>query len=233
MNDANHIPEGPRTSQNTEGNGASPFTHKEWITVEEAVIFFRDLGLPRSPEAIRGYCRQDKLEATTTQGLKGEQHVIKRASAEIYIADRKKVLAAMSRDMPEQDGKSRKLTVHSETTRHLPEDTGTSQHVPAEDLAEKEAEITKLRDEVMSLKIDKQARDQIVIMLRDERAEIARDAREASRKVGELEATLRMAAPDEWGQLQAHQQGDTSVLAERPGSDTGDRPRSTDVRHAV
>lgn len=194
-------PEDDGKSRNTEPDGISLFSDRDWITVDEAVIYFRSLGLPRSPEAIRGYCRHGKLEATTTQGVKGEQHVIKRESARVYIEDRKKVLEAMSRDMPEDTGKLRKLPVHSVTYRQIPEDAETAYEGDEEALRAKDDEIASLKDEIMGLKIDKAARDQVVGMLRDERAQFATDVREASRTVGELEATLRAAAPQAWEQL--------------------------------
>lgn len=185
-----HIPEDAGTLQNT----ASPLHAREWLTVDEAVIHFRELGLPRSAEAIRGYCRAGKIEATTTQGVKGEQHVLKRESAESFITERKTVLAAMSRDVPEDDGLSRKLPVISVSSRHIPESNGTDRE-DSEALREKNEEIAKLKDEITSLEIDKAARDHIVSMLRDERAQLAETAMEQSRKVGELETRLQLSAP--------------------------------------
>lgn len=192
MNPFSFMPEHAGTSQNP----GMPLADKDWITVDEAVTYFRELGLPRSPEAIRGYCRDGKLEATTTQGLKGEQHVIQRRSAEIYIEDRKKVLASMSRDIPADASMSRKIPVHSVISRQMPEDAGTNRPEPdTAALAAKDAEISRLRDENMSLKIDKSARDQIVSMLRDERARLADQAMEKSRRVGELETRLELQLP--------------------------------------
>ena len=235
MDDTPALSEDAGTSQNTDRNVTALFVDQEWITVEEAVLLFRALELPRSPEAIRGYCRDSKLEATTTQGLKGEQHVIKRESAEVYIADRKKVVAAMTRNIPEGDGISRKLTVKSVTSRQDPEEDGTSRDEPSGDLAEKEVEIAKLRDEVMSLKIDKQARDQIVIIMRDEREALAKEAHDASHRVGELEATLRIAAPKEWERLAGHDRTVRASLSAGRNQDPneGDRPPSANRGSAV
>lgn len=185
------------TSRNQPEDPASPLVQKELLTVEEAVVYFRDQGLPRSPEAIRGYCRQGKIESTTIQGLKGEQHVLSRESADVYITERKRVLETMSRDMPADAGTSRKLTVTSVTSRDMPEHAGMARETdPDPDtLKAKDEEIAKLRDEVMSLRIDKAARDQIVAMLRDERAQLADTAMEKSRRVGELETRLQLAEP--------------------------------------
>ncbi len=198
-------PEEAGTSRDEADARPSLFADKEWITVDEAVVYFRELGLPRSPEAIRGYCRHDKLEATTTQGIKGEQHVIRRESARIYIEERKQVLAAMSRDIPEEAGTTRKLPVTSVTSRHETEDAGTARVADENTLKEKEVEIAKLREEVMSLKIDKSARDHIVTMLRDERSQLMQEAMEKSRRVGELETRLQLTAPS-----QPHQAADAT-----------------------
>lgn len=184
-----NIQEEAGTSQNV----LSPFDTKEWLTVDEAVVHFRELGLPRSAEAIRGYCRAGKIEATTTQGVKGEQHVLKRESANSFITERKIVIAAMTRDIPEDAGISRKIPVVSVSSRQVPEDAGTARDDGT--LKEKDEEITKLKDEIMSLKIDKAARDQLVTILRDERAQLADTAMEQSRKVGELETRLQLSPP--------------------------------------
>lgn len=195
-----HIPDDAGTSQKT----TRPLHVKEWITVDEAVTYFRDLGLPRSPEAIRGYCRTGKIEATTTQGLKGEQHVLKCESAVSYIEERKTVLAAMSRDIPEDDGTSRKLPVISVSSRHMPEEDEITYTENNDALEERKAEIAKLKEENMSLKIDKAARDQLVTMLREERAQLADTAMEQSRKVGELETRLEISAPQSAAQEDIH-----------------------------
>jgi len=195
-----HVPEAVGTSQNI----TSTLPAKEWITVDEAVVYFRDLGLPRSPEAIRGYCRTGKIEATTTQGLKGEQHVLKRESAASYIEERKIVLAAMSRDIPEDEGISRKLPVVSVSSRHMPEEDAAALIEDKDALKDKEVEIAKLIDENMSLKIDKAARDQLVTMLREERAQLADTAMEHSRKVGQLETRLEISAPPSAAQEDIH-----------------------------
>lgn len=189
MEVSQNIPEQAGASQNS----PSRLNVIEWITVDEAVVHFRELGLPRSSEAIRGYCRSGKIEATTTQGLKGEQHILKRESATSYIEERKTVLTAMSRNIPEESSTSRKLPVISVTSQQMPEETGIVRYEA--DGMVKEAEITKLKDEIMSLKIDKAARDQLVTVLRDERAKLADTAIEQSRKIGELETHLQLSAP--------------------------------------
>jgi len=107
------------------------------------------------------------------------------------------VLAAMSRDVPEDAGTTRKLPVTSVMSRHEPEDTGTLRDADGTQVKEKDEEIARLRDEVMSLKIDKSARDHIVNMLRDERAHLMQEAMEKSRRVGELQTRLHLAAPQQ------------------------------------
>lgn len=229
------------TSQNTKVShipSPDPLAEETiWITVDEAVLLFRELGLPRSPEAIRGYCRDGKLEAKTTQGIKGEQHVIERKSAEIYIEDRKKVLASMSRDIPEDAGISRKVPVTSVTSRQMTEDAGTTRQAEKGDvgtsagettaaeteaLKARDAEIVRLREENTSLKIDKAARDQIVTMLREERGQLAAETMEKSRRVGELETRLELQLPE------AHRSSLIPRAGDYPGDVRGENERGED-----
>ena len=99
-------------------------------------------------------------------------------------------------------------------SRNAAEDAGTA---PApEPLPDKtDGEIQKLKDEIVSLKIDKAARDQVVAMLRDERAKITETAMEANRRVGELETRLQLAAPREADSIPIHRQP-PSASQEKP-----------------
>ena len=166
-----------------------------WITVLDAQEHFRALGLPRSVEAIRKYCRQGKVEAEVIAGPKGDQHMIKMGSIDTFVAEQLKVLEAASRNVPVRDGTFRKIPVHSVTSRVEPEHPGTQQDANlTEKLAAQEKEIERLKRENRDLEIDKEVRarmndvleknnDRLIGQLR----ETSQDAQEWSRKFGQLE----------------------------------------------
>lgn len=198
----------PEQAGTLENNAQSPVpTERDWITVIEAQEQFRALGLPRSAEAIRKYCRQGKLEAEVIAGPKGDQHMIQRGSIDVFVSEQLKVIEAATRRIPVRDGTTRNIPVHSVTYQDNPEQPGTARD------EETEAEIKKLKDEIEKLKLenrhldlDKQVREGLNSMLEEnnnrlleEVQKVSRDAQEWSRKFGQLEERvkyLQLAAPN-------------------------------------
>jgi hypothetical protein len=203
----NDIPE--QAGTRNEAGAAVPalFSGKDWITVEEAVVLFQDIGLPRTAEAIRGYCRKGKIEASSMEGAKGDQHMIRTESARAFIEERKIVLDALGQNVPEHAGTMRKLPVVSVTSRNVAEDAvaaetdGSAANAAA--LADKvraqETEIEALRRETRTLEIDKRVREQMLERVDADRQLLLGKVLEMGTEVGQLRervAHLQLAAPD-------------------------------------
>jgi len=199
MNDIQPVPERSGTSQN--GQNTAPYADKEWLTINEAVILFRHLGLPRTPEAIRKYCRQEKIKAQMVAGAKGEQHMIEQSTIKPFVDDQLRALSATSQTVPEHDGTSRNIPVHSVTTRNVPEqpDTEEGQSALQEQLEKKVKEIEGLKRENRELEIDKEVRSRMNEQLEkanerlfDQFMEANRETQQLSRKYGQLEERVRL-----------------------------------------
>lgn len=180
----------------------------DWVTVNDAQELFRNLGLPRSVEAIRKYCRQGKLEAEVIAGPKGDQHMINRNSIDTFVNDQLKVLQAATRSIPVRDGTSRQIPVHSVTSRVEPAHPGASEN---QDMSKQMEEMTKkiarLESENRDLAIDKEVRSRMNGVLEqnnnrliEQIREVSQEAQEWSRKYGQLEERvqhLQLTAPSD------------------------------------
>lgn len=191
MNDIQPVPERSGTSQN--GSNPAPYADKEWLTINEAVILFRYLGLPRTPEAIRKYCRQEKIKSQTVAGAKGDQHMVEQITIKPFIEDQLRALNSTSQTIPEHAGMSRNVPVHSVTTRNVPEqpETATGNEGLEKELAEAKKEIEELTHKNRVLEVDKQVREQWVGQLTKDRDQIMENAMKWSREVGQLEQQVK------------------------------------------
>lgn len=204
-------------------NGATePYPGKEWLTIAEAQILFRHLGLPRSPEAIRKYCRQEKLASQTTAGPTGDQHMVERKSIVPFVEEQLRIQGAQNPTVPERPGTTRHVPVQTVMTRVEPDQTGTNRNDPVsinkiEELEKKltqaEAEKKELVEKNHSLEIDKAVRDQMVKQLQEERGTFleqmqadrqnfleqikifSSEAGALSRELGQMETKLELTAP--------------------------------------
>lgn len=200
-------PEQSNTQENNAISHAS--TEPEWITVPEAQEEFRALGLPRSPEAIRKYCRQGKLASEPISGPKGDQHMIQKASIGTFVTEQLKVLNAASRTIPVQPGTTRDDPAHASMTRNVPVRSDTTFELE-EKTKELEEEIIKLKRENQELAIDKEVRSRMNQHLEQDRdrlieqvGQVSREAQEWSRKYGQLEERvqhLKLTAPEGQGE---------------------------------
>lgn len=166
------------------------------------------LGLPRSAEAIRKYCRQNKLEAEIIAGPKGDQHMIKRDSIDSFVETQLKVLEAATRSIPVRDGTTRNIPVQSVSYRHDPEQPGMArdQNTDAK-VKELTEEIERLKRVNRDLEIDKEVRTRMNDVLEknndrliEQVREASQEAQEWSRKFGQLEERvqhLQLAAPSQ------------------------------------
>lgn len=185
-----------------------------WLTVREAAEEFRRLGLPRGVEAIRKYAREGTIEANTIAGPSGDQHVVKASSIAVYVAEQKKVLSAVTRNIP----------VQSETYRADPGEPGPARAKPGmpgqarvdpsrteaakttddtqvtdkDVLQEKDKEISKLKRELRDAKIDLEVRSKMVGMLEDREKDLMNQVGVYAKEAGQLQErldNLQLAAP--------------------------------------
>lgn len=72
------------------------------VSVEEALQFYVDAGLPRTPRSIQRYCALGHLESRRVDTSSGEKWLITRASVDRHISYIKEVTPTTSRDLSRQ-----------------------------------------------------------------------------------------------------------------------------------
>jgi hypothetical protein len=238
-----NIPEQAETRN--EAAAATPplFAGREWLTVEEAVVLFQHMGLPRTAEAIRSYCRKGKIEASSMEGAKGDQHMVRTESARSFITERKRVLDALAQGLPDQDGTMRKLPVRSKFFRNDAEVVGTPEPAgpPIREaeleakLKVQDAEIEALRSETRTLEIDKRVREQMLERVDADRQMLLGRVLEMGTEVGQLRERVSRLQLATRARQEERGDGGAAAAFDRPAAPPtmGDNPHPEEFPQAV
>ncbi len=194
MEPIQNIPEQGGTANEPLNRPDLPFQDQQWITVNQAIILFRALGLPRTKEAIRKYCRQEKLSATMMEGAKGQQHMVETASIYPFVDEQLKVLNAAGQAVTQRDGTIRNIPVYSVASRNEPErfETDENERLLADQVKKLEAELEELKAENRELEIDKRVRGEFARQLQTDRDRIYDQAMRYSEQVGQLKEQVKV-----------------------------------------
>ena len=127
------------------------------LSSEQASVLFAEAGFPRPVRSINRWCTQGILDCTKDENAHGlPKHFITRESVEKKI-DALRRLAPLDQSRPDMTGHDRSRL---DMTGHDQRDETTT--------AEHQEEIVRLKEENLSLKIDKGARDAVIRELRDQ-----------------------------------------------------------------
>jgi hypothetical protein len=167
---------------------SEPDTSDYMLTVEEVSEVFAEAGVPRNPRSIRRFCQNGELDCITIETPTSARYLISRASAEKLIKQKQQAL---------QFGESRTAPAMSGYDRPEPDTTGHNRTPPQQQQPARETEkhidasVTKrLEDELVNLRIDNRAKEQVITMLRDERREMLAQIESANYRLGSAEARL-------------------------------------------
>jgi len=151
------------------------------VSVEEASALCFEAGVPRSPRTLMRYCAHGHLDCSKVDTERNEKYLISRSSLERRIQELLQVATTghveSQRDTTRHDAPSR--------------DTSRSDEQSAE-LADK---VKQLEAENLDLKITNRAKDQLIQMVRDERAGFIDQLTATSRRMGQLEERLQLMTP--------------------------------------
>jgi hypothetical protein len=164
------------------------------LTSREVLKIFEQAGLMRSQRSIERYCMHDKLDCFFDSDE--QRYYVTPASVDRLIGLLKEIQA---RHQDTADA-GRDDIAERDTPRQPPPAPQASAASPDE-LRMQEEKIKELEQKVFSLSVDKQARDQIVTMLRDQinadRTQFVAELTKQSHRVGQLETEmLQLKAPD-------------------------------------
>lgn len=193
------------TSADTQSTPRHLFT----MTVEDVGVMLSDHYVPRDPRTIQRWCKSGRLQAIIDHEA-GDRYLIEPGSVRqcvaALVAEKQRqdeAFAALSRQQSRQawEGADNAAAGSQSTRPHnadVPADVAEERRdaEAADDesrdqVATLKEKITKLEEEVVSLRIDKQARDQVISMVREEYTKAIDHALDRSERVGALEAENR------------------------------------------
>jgi hypothetical protein len=136
------------------------------LTIAQAIEVFAELGVPRSKRSVQRFCEQGHLDCVRIKGPRGDQFFINRESVERYAEELRQIeaVAAIGAE-PRHDAPQRAVARNSAPERDIiPEQAKPSDSTPPSP-PEEAAEIKRLRDETMNLRIDNRGKEQALNFL--------------------------------------------------------------------
>ncbi len=165
-----------------------PDTTDYTLTVEEVAELFAEAGVPRNPRSIRRFCQNGELDCITIETPTSARYLISKISAEKLITQKQQAMKfGESRTSPAMSGHDRS---ELDVSGH---DQSAQLQSPPERESEERADpgvIKRLEDELVNLRIDNRAKEQVITMLRDERREMLEQIQSANYRLGSAETRL-------------------------------------------
>lgn len=168
----------------------SPDMTRYVLTIEEAAQLFAEAGVPRAPRTITRFCAFGDLDCLRVETEKNYKYLIDRNSVERRIKQLQQVVANANK--PYQD-MSRHVQPNYETqpdmSRHDEKPRVTEQ--PNEEASQLREKVEELETEIIHLKIDKVAKEQVINMMNTERKDFIGQLNNMSFQLGEATAKLQ------------------------------------------
>ena len=165
-------------------------TEAHTLTSREVLKLFEQSGLLRSQRSIERYCKDEKLDCFFDPDE--ERYYVTQSSVDRLVGQLKEI-QERHQQMPVVDtppASTRSDTVRPQPTPTPPLATGDEERV------QYAAKIKELEDKIFNLRVDKEAKDQIVTILRDQikgdRETFVKELVTHTRMVGELETRLKL-----------------------------------------
>jgi hypothetical protein len=158
------------------------------MTIKQAGEVFALLGVSRSNRSIQRFCEQGYLDCIRVKGPKGDQFFINRESVERYAEELKQIAATASAS-------------HIDTARHdarsSAPDSDSRSSVPhrAEPMPpsrEDSAELPRLRDENLNLRIDNRGKEQAINFLTAQLSTKDQQLQDLSYRLGAAETRVTL-----------------------------------------
>src|SRR4051794_2432216 len=166
----------------------SPDMTRYVLTIEEAAQLFAEAGVPRAPRAprtITRFCAFGDLDCLRVETEKNYKYLIDRNSVERRIKQLQQVVANATKSYQDM---SRHVQPNYETqpdmSRHDEKPRVTEQ--PNEEASQLREKVEELETEIIHLKIDKAAKEQVINMMNTERKDFSSSPRAAGRSCSEV-----------------------------------------------
>jgi len=153
-------------------------TEQKWLTVAEASVLSRDMGLDRTTKTIRSWSRGEHVTAEKQTNRNGE----------IWVIERESLITKIKSEIEFRDQERAKNSVQTRSDLSEPVRTGAN---PDEPRSEADSnQIEELETKVRSLERDKAARDYIVDFLTVQNDKLLEESKGQSRYIGHLETQV-------------------------------------------
>jgi hypothetical protein len=163
------------------------------VTSREVMKLFELANLPRSQRSIERYCKEGKLDCFVDPDE--QRYYVTQASVDLLIGQLKEIQARHHQEIIVEPFRTGPTSTDDVRQR------ATSPEIPHKETGTYEVRIKELEDKVFHLSVEKEAKDQVVTMLRDQikedRAQYTTLIQESteklakySRQVGQLETRL-------------------------------------------
>jgi hypothetical protein len=178
-------------SQFSSGGETGLDTSRFRLTIEEASQLFADAGVPRSPRTITRFCQLGDLDCLRVETEKNFKWLIDRSSAEKRITELQQAINFTKK--PYQDTSS-----YVETNNETQPDMSRHDELPVyhtQDEKENEElrrQREELETEVMHLRIDRAAKEQVINQMVAERQEWMSQMQDMSYRLGQATMKIEM-----------------------------------------
>jgi hypothetical protein len=211
------------------GSATENDTARHPLTITQTAELFAQLGVPRSKRSVQRFCEQGHLDCVRIKGPRGDQFFINRESVERYAEELKQIEAVASIGTEPRHG----ALQHATARQSAPERANTPPPPAAEPEHAHAAEseyvetIKRLEGELLNLRIDNRAKEQVITMLDGERRDMHSQLRDISYRLGAAESRVaQLEAPkrddDTARQTEPEQTVDAVVVPEPPPETTAE-----------
>jgi ATP-dependent Lon protease len=186
-----HMPLSSETSHVSPQDELQLDTTRYTLTVDEAAQIFAEAGVPRSPRTITRFCQLGDLDCIRVDTEKHFKWLVDRNSAEKRIKELQQALRFTSKSQRDISSYVQPAgEIKPDITSHVehPDDTARSNE-EEQYLLER---VEELENEIIHLKIDKQAKEHVINQMNSERRDFIAQMQDMSFKLGEAAAKLQL-----------------------------------------
>jgi hypothetical protein len=189
--EAPHVEQNLHTRQVSPADETQPDTSRYRLTIEEASQLFAAAGVPRSARTITRFCQLGDLDCLRVETEKNFKWLVDEASAEKRIEALKQAITFSKKQYQDM---SNHVETNNETQPDMSRHDEYTQKVAEVD-TEKEylrSHVEELENELLHLRIDKSAKEQVITQMASERKEFISQMNDISFKLGEATTKLQM-----------------------------------------
>jgi ATP-dependent Lon protease len=160
------------------------------LTIEEASKRFYQSGVPRSVTTVTRFCRLGDLECIRIDTERNFKWLVDQNSVDKKIKELQQALHFANKSQPDITSYNQ-LTDQSQSVITSQHESKRETEQPSEEAEWLRGRVEQLEDENIQLKIDKQAREQVINQMNSERKEFIGQLKEMSFQLGETTAKLQ------------------------------------------